>query len=223
MTYNCVRGLFQMKKAGPVSTMCIVMLSVASVMSFQLVPSVNAEYYEKKCMPDFGQHSNQWCWAAAAANSFYWFAKHGYPKLLDEPEKWGGAPEYEEIVGNDTNDKDWYCDSNGYMRLLKEIAIDAGLKFCERFFKKPWTDYVDDYVGLLEKFIKDQCYERELEVHAHKDPKFQDYVNELKRSQDVIILYQWNDTEDIHLVTGVAYDDTKDEEYIKVFRSRFKF
>ena len=30
--------------------------------------------YWKVSMPDLGQHSTGWCWAAAAANSFWWYA-----------------------------------------------------------------------------------------------------------------------------------------------------
>jgi len=40
--------------------------------------------YEKTSMPDFGQHSKNWCWVAAASNSFWWFANTGtYPELMD--------------------------------------------------------------------------------------------------------------------------------------------
>ena len=30
--------------------------------------------YWKVSMPDLGQHSDGWCWAGAAADSFWWFA-----------------------------------------------------------------------------------------------------------------------------------------------------
>jgi hypothetical protein len=32
--------------------------------------------YTKVSMPDFGQHSAGWCWVAAAANSFWWYAEN---------------------------------------------------------------------------------------------------------------------------------------------------
>ena len=43
-----------------------------------------AENYKKENMPDLGQHCINWCWTASAANSFKWYAHHGYPKLLDD-------------------------------------------------------------------------------------------------------------------------------------------
>lgn len=40
--------------------------------------------YEKVSMPDFGQHSKNWCWVGAASNSFWWFAQTGdYAELMD--------------------------------------------------------------------------------------------------------------------------------------------
>jgi hypothetical protein len=45
--------------------------------------------YTKDSVPDFGQHSTGWCWVGAAANSFWWYAYHGYPSLLG-----GGSAPY---------------------------------------------------------------------------------------------------------------------------------
>jgi len=43
--------------------------------------------YTKVSMPDFGQHSQGWCWVGAAANSFWWFAHNttGQDGLLGGP------------------------------------------------------------------------------------------------------------------------------------------
>jgi len=48
--------------------------------------------FTKVSVPDFGQHSTGWCWVGAAANSFWWYAYHGYPGLLGDPT--GGLPPY---------------------------------------------------------------------------------------------------------------------------------
>jgi len=46
--------------------------------------------YTKVSMPDLGQHSQNWCWVAAAANSFWWYAAH------DENDK-----RYQGLLGGD--------------------------------------------------------------------------------------------------------------------------
>jgi len=198
-----------LKKARSVFAVCIVMFFMVSAMSIRLISSVNAKYIKKECMPDFGQHSNEWCWVAAMANCFYWLKHYGgYPNLY--PDSW------DEI---DSESKDcnssWYCScGNGYSTLLKEICEDGNavhegvLIFCSRFFLAPWTDYVDPYVECIEKFIEGQGLGNKLVVHAYNDPTFSDYKREIKRST-VIILYQWWNAEDIHLVTGVAYNTDK--------------
>lgn len=227
-----------MKKVRLVSALCIVMFSMVFVMSIRLVPSANAEYVKKECMPDFGQHSKQWCWVAAAANCFYWLAKHGYPELLDDPAKPGLDAEYNETDSDskDPSKKDWHCDpasdkgcggagcGKGYKRLLKEICKDGDavhedkLVWCSRFFKeKPgWSKYTGKYVECLKKFIKDQGLAHKLEVHTYDKPTFEDYKKEIKRCQDVIILYQWGDEEQIHLVTGYSYNTDKSPPEIEV-------
>jgi hypothetical protein len=43
--------------------------------------------YWKVSMPDLGQHSTNWCWAAAAANSFWWYADN----VANEESLLGGA------------------------------------------------------------------------------------------------------------------------------------
>ena len=45
--------------------------------------------FTKDSVPDLGQHSTGWCWVGAAANSFWWYAYHGYPSLLG-----GGSAPY---------------------------------------------------------------------------------------------------------------------------------
>jgi len=45
--------------------------------------------YTKVSMPDLGQHSTGWCWVAAAANSFWWYADNvpGQAGLLGSIDK----------------------------------------------------------------------------------------------------------------------------------------
>src|SRR3990172_6642164 len=73
----------------------------------------------KFSMPDFGQHSQNWCWAAALANSVYWYAKQrGYTQLLDDP----AIPGPDQDLGN-------IDPVTGRPKLLNEIARVAGIPF----------------------------------------------------------------------------------------------
>jgi hypothetical protein len=47
--------------------------------------SLTVAIFKKVCMPDLGQHCENWCWVAAAANSIYWWSQNGYPELIDDP------------------------------------------------------------------------------------------------------------------------------------------
>jgi hypothetical protein len=104
--------------------------------------------YQMKGLPDFGQHSDNWCWVAALANVLYWLSENGYPKLI--PKEWkiidpqsidrrpdgidndGDRGIDEDPYDGIDNDRDgridedgnyWYCPcGNGYLRLMKEIA-----------------------------------------------------------------------------------------------------
>jgi len=172
-------------------------------------------------MPDFGQHSGNWCWVAAAANCFYWLKHHGgFPNLY--PDSWDGIdPE-----SQDTSNHNWYCNGcdNGYRTLLKEICKygnavhEETLAFCSRFFLKDpgWRNYVDLYVQCLEWLIEDQGFADRLEVHKYDNPTFEDYKREINARSCVIILYQWGEPEDIHLVTGVSFDTDKSPPEIEV-------
>jgi hypothetical protein len=171
------------------------------------------DYFEKVCMPDLGQHCENWCWVAAAANSFWWWAQNGYPELLDAPEIPGPDNAYVE---------NWLmCPGCGqYRRLLQEIAWDCGRDWC-----MPVND--NDYFHGLQKFISDQG--AALEVHEivdpglitnpntpplpdpglmveYRAPTFEDYQRELLRCQDVLLwLNLWPYEEYDHVVTGVGF------------------
>jgi len=87
-------------------------------------------------MPDFGQVSNNWCWAAAAANSLYWYAKHGYPEILDDPLKPGFDQDLDSPNG-----------VNGAHRLVEEVARIANVPFCTPIYKS-------NYLNALQKFLQ---------------------------------------------------------------------
>jgi len=170
-------------------------------------------------MPDFGQHSMQWCWVAAAANCFYWLKHYGgFPNLY--PDSWDEIDSESE----DPSNGDWYCPcDNGYDILLKEICKDGDAVheetldfFPGRFFLDPWTSYVDLYVECLEKFIADQGFDDKLEVYTYSNPTFDDYKREIAAGSCVIILYQWGEPQDIHLVTGVSYNTAKNPPEVEV-------
>lgn len=80
------------------------------------------ESYQKVSMPDFGQHSANWCWVAAAKNSFWWYSEHGFPQLEDDPEGEPGNQKWKNIDpdsmnpapdGKD-NDGDGHIDEDPY-------------------------------------------------------------------------------------------------------------
>ena len=181
-------------------------------------PSSPPEVARLQCMPDFGQHSEQWCWVAAAANCFYWLKHYGgFPNLY--PDNWDEIdPE-----SVDPSNNNWYCPcGNGYRTLLKEICKDGDavheetLVFCSRFFLDPWWNYVNLYVECLETFIADQEFDNKLEVHTYDNPTFDDYKREIAARSCVIILYQWGELQDIHLVTGVSYNADKSPPEVEV-------
>ena len=87
-------------------------------------------------LPDFGQVSQNWCWAAAAANSLYWYAKHGYPEILDDPLKPGFDQDLDDPNG-----------ANGAHKLVEEVARIAGIGFSRPTYKST-------YLNTLQRFIQ---------------------------------------------------------------------
>lgn len=177
---------------------------------------INAEYFEKECMPDFGQHSHEWCWVAAAANSFYWWAQNGYPELLDDPTQPPGNEAYEkDIVKKCPN-----CPSSegGYLRLLEEICKstwhddgdgvrevgELGYDFCQPV-ETNW-----DYLCGLRAFISKQGVN--LEVTEKWGATFDDYKEQLKEGEVAILwVRDYAGSNQHHYVTGASYDDVEME------------
>ena len=101
-------------------------LLLASMLAFihmnpLTIHPVEAEGGQIEAMPDFGQHSMNWCWVAAAANCFYWRKYWGdFPGLY--PDSWDSIDPQSINASND----DWFCPcGNGYSTLLKEICKDG--------------------------------------------------------------------------------------------------
>jgi hypothetical protein len=182
-----------------------------------------AKYFEKYCMPDLGQHSKNWCWVAAAANSIYWYSQHGYLKLIDAPEN---------AVENDNNYITQMIPTpppdlgDSAYRLFFEIASDCGHGWGEGILD-------NEYFYGLQKFMNDQGVP--LLVHEivnpalvsspppengniviYRSPTLMDYETQLENYQDVLLWlnyhhenlenYDRNETTD-HVVTGVAFND----------------
>jgi len=169
------------------------------------------EEYIKENMPDLGQHSVNWCWVGAAANSIKWYAHHGYPELLDDPSDSVLDDNYLQILP--WNCLPWGCPApeGGFLRLLHEIAIDGlypGMPeneiTPENTFCKPISN--DNYFYGLQEFIDEQG--ASLRVHEIVDnnyfggvgippedgenviyaaPTFDNYKRELERCQDVLL------------------------------------
>jgi hypothetical protein len=49
-------------------------------------PAAPVDNYKRDNMPDLGQHCDNWCWTAAAANVFKWYYHNGYTELMDNLE-----------------------------------------------------------------------------------------------------------------------------------------
>jgi len=208
-------------------TSVIASLSIATLTHTSLPASAQEEtYFIKECMPDLGQHCVNWCWAAAAANSIYWWSQHGYPELIDDPidpvfpdNRYITDPLIQPPIPPYPP-----CPSGGYYRLLDEIAWDCGHVFCEGVLD-------NEYFYGLQRFIDEQG--ALLVVHEIVDPEnvwappppdgirviyrpptLEDYQRELERCQDVLLWLNfrhyelYEDTD--HVVTGVgfSYDNT---------------
>jgi hypothetical protein len=168
------------------------------------------EYQIKENMPDLGQHCINWCWTAAAANSFKWFAEYrGYIELLDDPEN---------AVFPDNNYLQLIlCPWCGALpRLLHEIALDA------LYPGVPENQWPDNDVNIwdtwctpvtnvqffdgLREFISEQgapLYVHEIVDNTHfapgtippedgenviyDQPTFENYKREIRRCQDVLL------------------------------------
>ena len=178
-----------------------------------------AKYFEKYCMPDFGQHSVNWCWVAAAANSIYWYSQHGYLQLIDDP---AVLPENDNAYINQMVPAP---DGHLTYRLFWEIASDCG---------HMWNEGVldNEYFYGLQKFMNDQgvpLFVHEIvdpaqvfspplpsENVIYRPPTLIDYESALGNCQDVLLwlsyrhenyenYYRNEDTD--HVVTGVAFND----------------
>jgi len=89
--------------------------------------------YWKVSMPDLGQHSTGWCWVAAAANSFWWYADNvpGQQGLLGSIDKPWKAIDAASTLGSPCGAGLNWLDSRdaldgaaipGYATVLKKIA-----------------------------------------------------------------------------------------------------
>ena len=201
------------------------------------VPTGPVENFEKENMPDLGQHSENWCWVAAAANSFKWYFHNGYPKLMDDPRDNVLDENYLQL---------WPCPSgmgDNLLRLLHEIAGDCLYPNVppenEITITLPMTycHPIDDnkYFYGLQEFIREQGGQfkvREILDNSHfaslenippendnvviyDPPTFDNYKSELKQCHDVLLQlgfrnynYETGNMEGLdHIVTGVSYYD----------------
>jgi hypothetical protein len=126
--FGAALGALILAVAAPLFTLAL-LHGVSGTAQAQVPPN-----YTKVSVPDFGQHSQSWCWVGAAANSFWWYAHNtvGQDGLL------GGAlhpwEATDPLSQNPPVGNPWY-DSNdlpqgylgplpipGYRKLLSMIA-----------------------------------------------------------------------------------------------------
>lgn len=139
------RKLLQTAVAG------VIALLLTGMAFGEVIPGV-PDTYIKQSMPDFGQHSQNWCWAASAANSFWWYAHNGYPELLDDPGLPAGNQDYKNIdpLSLPAGPPEWRdTDPVGYRRLLRELAIDGGRQFSQ-------ANSNNGIANMLQTYINDQ-------------------------------------------------------------------
>jgi len=170
-------------------------------------------YFIKENVPDLGQHCENWCWAAAAANSIWWYANHGYPQLIDNLEN---AESDNEWIDQ------WYtCPVCGqYRKLLAVIASHCLGLPPENTWCRSITD--NQYFYGLREFIQEQgapLNVQEIVDPAHfppenippqsenvvyAQPTFDNYREQLLRCQDVLLWLDLDYEPIDHVVTGVS-------------------
>jgi hypothetical protein len=193
----------------------------------------NQGLFIKENVPDLGQHAENWCWTAAAANIFKWYFHNGYPELMNDPTDNVLDENYLQLLS---------MAGDNFPRLLNEIAKDS------LFLGTPenaenaitlgmtWNMPIDDnrYFYGLQEFIDEQGVL--LRVHDILNPDniigsvppenagivvydnvtFDDYKNELMLENCQVLLqlnfmnysYESGSSEALdHIVTGVAYFD----------------
>jgi len=152
--------------------------------------------FTKAHMPDFGQHSTGWCWVAAAANSFWWYANDPeHPGLQDGLLGGVGHP-WENIDPNSQNAgsfcqgglTSWYDNNDlpqgylgappipGYRQLLSKIAQTTFKDLNQDGIKQPaetnycYSEGVEkwDYLIGLRDYVNN--YSTDLVVHDIIDP-----------------------------------------------------
>jgi hypothetical protein len=190
----------------------------------------------KQGVPDFGQHCDNWCWAAASANSLWYWAKTGhtvvdedgntthyvYPELLDNPGGPAGNREWEEIApeSTDPDNAAWYDrnddrdgiegDQRGYRKLLKRIAEAGGKKYCQ--FGDPG---IAQHNFLIQQKVHARLKTRResgkpgLTPSPYELPTYEKLVTELKRGEDVVLrlMTKTGDNEyQYHYVTMTSWD-----------------
>ena len=98
------------------------------------------ENFTKVSMPDFGQHSSNWCWVASLSNSMYWYKHFGgfsglYPagwEMVD-PDSTNPAADLKDNDGDGAIDEDPY---NGIDDDLDGMIDEDG---------NDWYDDMDDW------------------------------------------------------------------------------
>jgi len=142
-------------------TSLIASLSIAILIPISPPASAAGDnYFIKVCMPDLGQHSVNWCWVAAAANSIYWYSQNGYPQLIDDPAN---------PIENDNTYITTLIPHPPLVppppcfvyRLLQEIAIDClypGVPEGTLTIDNTWDKAINDihYFFGLQEFINEQ-------------------------------------------------------------------
>jgi hypothetical protein len=127
-----------------------VLAAIAPVLTLALLHAVGGTAqaqappatFWKVSMPDLGQHSDNWCWVGAAADSFWWYGEHGQEGLLG-----GLGLPWEAIddASKDAGSACWYDSRDvgdgaailGYARVLKKIAESTFKDFNQDGIRQP--------------------------------------------------------------------------------------
>jgi hypothetical protein len=127
------------------------------------VPPAPVENFKMENMPDLGQHCENWCWTAAAANVFKWYYHNGYPKLVDDPKDNVLDENYLHLMPAGPSD----LLGDNLPQLLNEIARDCLYPNVSENNENTipyigpngtWCHPIDDnrYFYGLQKFIREQ-------------------------------------------------------------------
>jgi hypothetical protein len=183
--------------------MAVLCLFLTLAVSCNPALAIPISYDRSALVPDFGQHSDNWCWVAATANSAYYLknskgASWLYDDsalLISQDSITAGSPWFDSNDGRDN------APTPGYSQLMEDIAKAAG-----KVFSQPIT--ADEYFAMKKKFFHG------MQVKRFDDPSLDIIRQELADGEDVELFINRGSTEPGHVITLTSYEKRGDQWWI---------